>query len=391
MSLRKSPELSPELLAAKRANAQLSTGPSTPSGKQNSKLNALKHGVCAAFDEPTMLALGEDPEEFDDLKKELRIAYGPGDTLWERQIDDLARLYWRRQRLQRALEGLMRRAMLAVEEGQRRRRQEIVDATFDASRPEALDIDMTAPADPGVRLRLTFSLLEVIREQIKQRAFRPRQASALEALYKARMGWRQARLVMLLRQASESAQGGAPDEAQYQELLRSLDEEIARVGEEFEYEEMMNEEKAAIERDAALAPVGETWDKLAWREGAMDRAIDRKVRILVTMRRDFARSGLAATLGELDDDGRMRVLDTVLRRKAPPGATGFEQAEWATPASEPEATRAHHRRTPSSKRKGVEEPAPLLADEEQELAGVQASSSRHGNNNKSEGTKLECL
>ena len=44
MSLRKSPQLTPALLAAARQNAQQSTGPRSADAKQNSKLNALKHG-----------------------------------------------------------------------------------------------------------------------------------------------------------------------------------------------------------------------------------------------------------------------------------------------------------------------------------------------------------
>jgi hypothetical protein len=48
MSLRKSPQLTPELLAAARQNAQHSTGPRSPAAKQNSKLNALKHGAYVA-------------------------------------------------------------------------------------------------------------------------------------------------------------------------------------------------------------------------------------------------------------------------------------------------------------------------------------------------------
>jgi hypothetical protein len=105
------------LLASARHNAQHSTGPRSQAGKQNSKMNAVKHGERA---DPrnhhlVMLALGEDLEEFEYLKKELMLSYGPGEILWQKQIDDLARLYWRRQRLERAQEGVMRRAMLAVE------------------------------------------------------------------------------------------------------------------------------------------------------------------------------------------------------------------------------------------------------------------------------------
>jgi len=117
VSLRKSPERTSELLDAARCNAQRSTGPRSEAGKQNSKMNAVRHGERA---DPrnhywVMLALGEDPEEFEFLKKELLLSYGPGEILWQKQIDDLARLYWRRQRLERAQEGVMRRAMLAVE------------------------------------------------------------------------------------------------------------------------------------------------------------------------------------------------------------------------------------------------------------------------------------
>jgi hypothetical protein len=41
MSLRKSPELTPQLLAAMRHNARHSTGPRSPTAKQHSKLNVV--------------------------------------------------------------------------------------------------------------------------------------------------------------------------------------------------------------------------------------------------------------------------------------------------------------------------------------------------------------
>ena len=45
MSLRKSPQLTPALLAAARHNAQHCTGPRSEAAKQNVKLNGLKHGA----------------------------------------------------------------------------------------------------------------------------------------------------------------------------------------------------------------------------------------------------------------------------------------------------------------------------------------------------------
>jgi hypothetical protein len=77
-----------------------------------------------------------------------------------------------------------------------------------------------------------------------------------------------------------------PGEAEHQELLRLLEEEIASVREEFAYAEKANEERAAIERDACLAPEGETWKVMLRQEAALDRSIDRKVRILLRLRKE---------------------------------------------------------------------------------------------------------
>jgi hypothetical protein len=327
MSLRKSPQLTPALLAAARQNAQHSTGPRSAAAKQNVKLNSLKHGGRVSDENRrlAMLALGKDPQEFENMKQELRSALTPGDALWEKQIDDLAWLYWRRERLERAEEGLKRRALQAIDDWQHRRQQEMARITFDASQPQAIDIDMTEPADPGVRLRMLLSFLGVIREQAKQRIFKPRQASEIETLYHNDVGWRQARLLALLRLFNESFGPGAerqePElkemlsqqpgpresagEPQYQELLRLLDEEIAHVQEEFQYAEKVNEEKAAIERDACLAPEGETWKVMLRQEAALDHSIDRKVRILLRLRKDAAERPLAPASQDQDDGVRL--------------------------------------------------------------------------------------
>jgi hypothetical protein len=322
MSLRKSPQLTPALLAAARRNARHSTGPRSPSAKQNSKLNALKHGAYVSDDNqrPAMRALGEDPEQFQTLTEELRSAFGSGDALWEKQIDDLAWLYWRRDRLERAQAGLKRRALQSIDAWQHRRQQEMARVTFDASQFRAIDIEMTRPDDPGARLRLLLSLLGVIREQVKQRIFKPRQRYLLETLYRGQEGWRQARLCFLLYLFIEEVKRRAhPEdgyvyedefgrreqagEAQYQELLRLLEEEIASVQEEFEYAEKANEERAVIERDACLAPEGETWSMLLRQEGALDRSIDRKVRILLRLRKDI--TDLPTAPAGQDDGGGM--------------------------------------------------------------------------------------
>jgi hypothetical protein len=303
------------LLAAARNNGQHSTGPRSPAAKQNVKLNALKHGAYVSDENlrQSMLALGEDPEQFQTLTEELMSAFGPGDALWEKQIEDLAGLYWRRERVERVQAGLRRRALQAIDGWQHRRQQEMARVTFDASQHEMLDVNLSESTDRGVVLKQTLSFLELVREEVKQRTFRVRQYAVLESLYDGTTGWRQALMFRLLhrfsdpmyldaQQADEEEQQplrkigfdcDPPGEPEHQELLRLLEEEIASVGEEFEYAEKANGEGAAIERDACLAPEGETWSMMLRQEAALDRSIDRKVTILLRLRKESANLPIA--------------------------------------------------------------------------------------------------
>ncbi|HXX21990.1 MAG TPA: hypothetical protein VEO19_02430, partial [Terriglobia bacterium] len=184
----------------------------------------------------------------------------------------------------------------------RARRKEIAAATFDPSRSAAIDIDLGQPTDPCVRLRMLLSLLGVLREEVRRRVFKPRQRYLIETYYQGEIGWRPARfrhlLWLFVRRAecqqqdeeelhdfvSEYFEGGeAAVETHYQELLGLLDEEIAEVEEEFRHEVEAQEKRDAIERDACLAPVGKTWETLLRQEMALDRSIDRKIKILLSL------------------------------------------------------------------------------------------------------------
>jgi len=329
MSIRTSPQLTPQLLDAARSNGRRSHGPCTAAGKENSKMNALEHGERSDPENhyEVMRALGEDPAQFEALKQELRDSFGPGDAFIEKQIDDLARLYWRRDRLERSQTGLMRRALLALEEAQHRRRKEIEDCTIEVG--QAINVTLEEPSDPAARLRLLLSFLGLIRLQVHGRSFLAWQAAALQGFYRKKSGWRGARLCFLLslfagsnlplplgdagahvadaedgeeddieaplvdaQPAQEASQEGGPfvatepaDELRYKQLVLLLADEVAAVEQEFEYEEKLNEEKTAIERDACLAPSGEEWRMLLRREESLDRAIDRKIKLLLSLRK----------------------------------------------------------------------------------------------------------
>jgi hypothetical protein len=101
-----------------------------------------------------------------------------------------------------------------------------------------------------------------------------------------------------------------PGEPEHQELLRLLEEEIASLREEFAYAEKANEERAAIERDACLAPEGETWSMMLRQEAALDRSIDRKVRILLRLRKESANLPVAPA-GQ-DDGPRVGNMEEII-------------------------------------------------------------------------------
>jgi hypothetical protein len=198
-----------------------------------------------------------------------------------------------------------------------------------------LDVNLSESTDRGVTLRKTLSLLEVIQDQVKQRTFRPRQVGVLESLYKGMMGWRVGLICKLLKRFCDAPklaqqQGDEdylrflrkigtptepPGEPEHQELLRLLEEEIASLREEFAYAEKANEERAAIERDACLAPEGETWRMMLRQEAALDRSIDRKVRILMRLRKES--TNLPVAPAGQDDGPRVGNMEEIIDSDIP--------------------------------------------------------------------------
>lgn len=77
------------------ARAQRSGGPKTRQGKENSKHNALKHGILSKV----IVLKGESRPEFNSLLNGLRNDLEPEGTLEELLVDKLAATIWRLRRL----------------------------------------------------------------------------------------------------------------------------------------------------------------------------------------------------------------------------------------------------------------------------------------------------
>ncbi|HLI78446.1 MAG TPA: hypothetical protein VKV03_00615 [Candidatus Binataceae bacterium] len=81
--------------SANRANAQRSTGPRTPEGKQRSSQNALRHGILAKAAFNATLEGEERRAEFDELVAGLAQEYQPRTMTEKMTVQQLAGCYWR--------------------------------------------------------------------------------------------------------------------------------------------------------------------------------------------------------------------------------------------------------------------------------------------------------
>jgi hypothetical protein len=93
------PAISPRKLAANRANAQHSTGPKTPEGKEKSKFNAVKHGLTARYFPAVIQAGTAEGEQFEAVRADLYDHYQPVGPIEELVLEKIITEYMRYRRL----------------------------------------------------------------------------------------------------------------------------------------------------------------------------------------------------------------------------------------------------------------------------------------------------
>jgi len=82
---------------------------------------------------------------------------------------------------------------------------------------------------------------------------------------------------------------------------------------------------ATSERDACLPHVGEVCTGVLRHEGALDWAIGRKVKMLLSLRKEFPAGNIWVTATAQDDDTRMADMGKVLGIDIPSGEIGRAQ------------------------------------------------------------------
>src|SRR4028118_1096394 len=89
-------------IRANRRNAQRSTGPNTPEGKDAVRLNATKHGLRSQ----EVLLPREDEEALKELDENLRAELQPVGEMENLLVDGIVAAHWRLRRLRRVEAGI---------------------------------------------------------------------------------------------------------------------------------------------------------------------------------------------------------------------------------------------------------------------------------------------
>jgi len=139
--------MTPQQIEANQRNALLSTGPKTPEGKKQVRLNALKHGVLAQ----EALLPGEDPQALAHLEGCLWDDWQPVDVYEEFLLDLILRQMWRLRRAGRLEAAILAAAIFKIS----LERAQAEAKSYERSEPapgstDALFAELTAP--PPVRI-----------------------------------------------------------------------------------------------------------------------------------------------------------------------------------------------------------------------------------------------
>ena len=106
MSLMKRRTMTEKRITASRKNGQRSRGARTPEGRSRAAAANLRHGFYSEALSDVLVALGEDPERFEQLVDGLTEIWQPANQMEMRLVMRLACALWRMERADRIQESL---------------------------------------------------------------------------------------------------------------------------------------------------------------------------------------------------------------------------------------------------------------------------------------------
>src|SRR5215469_2547228 len=187
---------SPATLAANRTNSLKSTGPVTERGQLVSRRNALKHWGRAETIRPLLVALEEEPREFDRVRQALYRALVPRDEFEALLVDDMADVHWRIRRMVRgeaAAQAKRRRERKTVEEEKQARYDS--GKFHDLERATIPTLGFVGLPDSPVKFENVLDILRTIGGLVRYGGFQGEVVVYLQQLYGRNPGRRAAKVM----------------------------------------------------------------------------------------------------------------------------------------------------------------------------------------------------
>jgi hypothetical protein len=279
------------MVAANRANSQLSTGPATPAGKLRSRMNALRHGFWAEAGQ-VIPQLGEKAEDLLELRRQLERRFRPHSPAEIALVDQMAENRWRRRRLVRSEVAMLVAQQLRfdVEYG----RAQAAEGRSSLSAGEARlaqEKGLAALPDSSHKFRFVLQCLQAARRAVETEGFSDAGLKRLEAVYGPEPGLAGATLLASYHErqkgAPDSPSPANPDDrAGKTDFLALLDAEISEFETLQELHEVSRTELAAAERETLNVLSPDQQRRILSAEEALDRQYERLIRQLEEHRKE---------------------------------------------------------------------------------------------------------
>lgn len=274
--------LSPRALEARRLNARRSTGPRTERGKQQAALNLLHRGAYSRRLARTLRALGESPKEYRRLLAGLVESHQPATASEAMLVEELAALRWQRRRCERAQAALLAQNRADARQELLRRAVERRRRTWSVAKDAPGDGLRCAP-DSHSKFSQLADLLSQLGDRFGEGDVSDQTRAMLQAVFGDHPTARGASIVKLFAEVAPPGPTTPLREATLGGLHLAVLEEANDVALEYEAYRSEIADPPPAAYDASLAPSGEAWRQLLRQQAALDRHIERKIRLLIRM------------------------------------------------------------------------------------------------------------
>jgi hypothetical protein len=254
-------------IKANRTNALKSTGPRSIRGKNQSKWNALKHGLLAKEVLITVGDAQEKVEDFNELLEALCTEYLPVGPIEHMLVEKIAVSYWRQKRAVRAEVGqIQKKAANGRWDYLASKHASFYDKVFAKQDPENRFDTYTNMVRDVRGLKSLIEFVERVREEIQFGELGGNTISSLEHFYS-----RTALREILAKGIKKSR------------ALKLVDEELSHLRTSLKDYGEKEAQDATSELMASMIPDGDRADVLLRYETAIERQLYRAIRELLSL------------------------------------------------------------------------------------------------------------